>query len=292
MLKDVFQKHNIEYFAVLPYAVAKPFLKNVRAVSRIPENAKSIVVALFPYLVDEQEDANISAYAVVEDYHKVVPDILEDIGREIQEKRGGSFAVFTDNSPFPEVALAALGKLGKIGDNSLLINDKYGSYTFIGEIVFDIEFPEEQRIELSHIGANLISSIDEKHRETLFLSDCKTCSNCKKACPGGVCGKAERDNCASFVSQKKGELSESEKELIKRSGLVWGCDICQTVCPKNKNAAKTPIERFRENTVFSVSESTADTLSKERAFGFRGSAVIKRNISVLSENKKKGEPEK
>ena len=113
-----------------------------------------------------------------------------------------SFSAFVDNSPIPEVKTAALAGLGVVGENGLLITEEFGSWVFIGEIVTDLFIECEER----------------------EIKSCIKCGKCKKVCPA-------KNECLSAVSQKKGELSSEEERLLKENNIVWGCDICQEVCP-------------------------------------------------------------
>ena len=91
--------------------------------------------------------------------------------------------------------------------------------------------------------------------------------------------------CVSYLTQKKGELTTEQTDIIKKSGYVWGCDICQNVCPMNKDAQKSEVFEFIHDT---VEELTDEGLSnkefmnkyKDRAFSWRGAGVIRRNIGI------------
>jgi epoxyqueuosine reductase QueG len=120
------------------------------------------------------------------------------------------FAGFTDHSPIDEIHASALAGLGIIGKNHLLITEKYSSYLFIGEIITDASLPSCAS-EIFH---------------------CINCGKCIEACP--VCLNV--DSCLSSLTQKKGELTDTEVQKIKIHGMAWGCDKCQEACPYTKNA--------------------------------------------------------
>ena len=234
-----------------------------RAKSRLPENAATVIVACFPYLLPEEEykDSNISKYAVVTDYHDVALSRLRKACNALSAiYPENTFTAFADNSPVPEVRAALHAGLGVRGRNSLLITEKYGSYVFIGEIVTDLV-------------------IDTK---TTQIKSCTDCGACIKKCPA----RAITDNgisserCLSSITQKKGDLSEEEKELMINCGCVWGCDICQDVCPMNRNAAFTQIEEFQRSPIPVL---TSKTDLAERAYAWRGRKVIERNLSISGE---------
>ncbi len=233
-----------------------------RAKERIPENSKSVIVYLFPYFLGDEyyKNSNISKYAVPEDYHIVAEKYLCSAVGELKVKfPEGNFQWFCDNSPVNEVEAAVRCGLGVKGRNGLLINERYGSFCFIGEIVTDVVLP---------------FSVAED-------STCLNCRLCEKACPGGALEgyRVNVNQCLSHITQKKGVLSEEQGNLIKKNGCIWGCDACQNSCPMNKNAEKTPVKEFYE-TACSRYE-TGDDIST-RAFNWRGEAVIKRNFEISS----------
>jgi epoxyqueuosine reductase QueG len=231
-----------------------------RAQSRIPENAKSVIMYLFPYFLGEDfyENSNISKYAVPADYHVIADRYLEKACQELEslypENR---FSRFCDNSPIREVEVAVLCGLGVKGRNGLLINEKYGSFCFIGEIITDKE---------------ITASVPEDRT-------CIGCGICEKKCPlGAISGyKVDVSKCLSHITQKKGELSQEERKCIEETGCIWGCDICQNVCPMNKNIEVTPIVEFIET---AKSRFTKGDNIEDRAFNWRGRAVIERNFEI------------
>lgn len=232
-----------------------------RAAGRIPQDAKSVIIFAFPYLLPDEkyEGLNISRYAVPRDYHEVAGEMLKNAVQSLSEKYPDEkFEAFIDNSPVPEVYTACLAGIGVKGENSLFITEKYGSFVFLGEII-TTAFLEPTGSEPGH---------------------CLKCGRCVSACPGGAIkdGKVNTDLCLSHITQKKGELSEKEKELIKSTGCVWGCDICQRVCPMNKNAKTTHIPEFLSS---AVSKVTEDTPLDNRAFAWRGEKVIRRNLKTV-----------
>jgi epoxyqueuosine reductase QueG len=97
--------------------------------------------------------------------------------------------------------------------------------------------------------------------------------------------------CLSMVTQKKGELTEGERDFIKKYGSAWGCDICATVCPHTKKAiaegAETPIEFFRNDRIVNLSSEAVNAMDKatfrERAFAWRGKKTILRNLEIFGE---------
>ncbi|MGE4284108.1 MAG: tRNA epoxyqueuosine(34) reductase QueG, partial [Clostridia bacterium] len=185
------------------------------------ENVESVIVCLFPYLTDAPNGSNISKYTFLVDYHKVIKKKLEQISMFLESHIiGFEYKAFVDTGPLVERYLAYLAGLGYFGLNNQLITEKYGSYVFIGYILTNHSFEFDR-------------PLDKK---------CLQCGACIRNCPGAALMEGYNMNptyCASYITQKKEQLSDTEKEIIKKSKKVFGCDICQEVCPHNKAAEKT-----------------------------------------------------
>ena len=256
---EIFSKHSLSQWGVCSFDSVLPLIE-CRAKSRLPENAKSVIVALFPYYVGDCENKNLSQYAVIPDYHKIALGILTEICATLKTRfPENHFEPFVDSSPIPEVKAGYNAGLGVVGENSLLINEQYGSFVFITEIVTDLEI----------------------NPDTPKQKNCLRCNKCVNACVGGAIenGKINLDRCVSNITQKKGDLSESERDLVKKGGLVWGCDVCQTVCPMNK-FEKTPIKAFYENVTYVFDGEFLN----DRAYAWRSPQTILRNFEILKEN--------
>ena len=191
---------------------------------------------------------------------------------------------FADHSPLAECSGAAMAGLGILGEHSLLINEKYSSFVFIGEYITDLS-----REEL------ILEGIKEGSKKA---ERCIQCGLCSAACPAGCADKRERDECISEITQKKGELTKRETELIIRGKSVWGCDICQNACPYTKKAIEkktvyTPIEFFKssaitENVFEKIPAMDRETFEKY-PFAWRKRGPIERNIEILKEKEERSE---
>ena len=259
-IREYFRKHKIEYFAVLDYADCREIWSD--APTRVGFSPKSAIVYLAPYYVGEGE--NISSYATSLDYHIFLKEIGEGIASLLSELCPGCTSrPYGDHSPIDECHAAAIGGLGVLGDNRLLINEKYGSYVFLGDVLTDIS--SEQLLADKPIP----------------VSSCLQCGACKRACPTGKLSGG-CDACLSEITQRKGELTESEISLMKENNTVWGCDECQSVCPHNRDPVVTPIGFFKSDIITrldsDILESMTDDAFKSRAYAWRGKKTVIRNI--------------
>lgn len=255
----------VSFDAVLP-------LLECRAKFRLPQDAQTVIVCLFPYAVSEQEGRNLSRYAIVEDYHVVVTKRLKEACDRLSEHFSDKqFVPFADNSPIREVTAAVCAGLGVKGKNQLFLHPRYGSYVFIGEIVTDLP------VDVPSFRQN------EEESRPLSVQTCIGCGKCLRACPAGALTEVgmDKEKCLSHITQKKGSLTPEEENLIRRGKLLWGCDICQEVCPYNQELSETSIPEFRENVIAHLPYHRIEELTKTRAFGFRGSGVLKRNYEIL-----------
>ena len=265
-LLRLLREENIEYAAALPYGacrVLRPYLVERLA----PFTPQTAVLFLVPYYTGAAE--NLSCYASARDYHLYMRDLFARICPALAKESGYAFYGFADHSPIDERLAAAQAGLGMLGKNGLLIHPRYGSFVFIGELLTDAP--------TALLGA----------KELTVPPACSGCGACVAACPGG-CLRGEGD-CLSAVTQKKGALTEEEQALVRAGGSVWGCDVCQTVCPHNAAAMQeenyTPIAYFREERLTRLTREVLDAMGEDafaaRAFSFRGRAPLLRNLELL-----------
>jgi len=188
-------------------------------------NAKSVITVLLNYFPGNPTISvtplKISRYAISNDYHVVVKDMLYILLEKLKKEYGSvNGRVFVDSAPVLERAWAVKAGLGWIGKNGMLINPKIGSYTFIGELIIDIE-------------------IEPSNRQ--IPNRCGTCTLCMDACPTGAIVEpytVDARKCISYLTiEKRTPFSENERENM--NGWCFGCDICQEVCPWNKKIQKT-----------------------------------------------------
>ena len=229
----------------------------------VMESAKTIITYVVSYKSDRF--GNISSYAFGKDYHIVLKEIGK-VGIDILNDAGFLGISFADTGDLPERHLAYLSGLGVIGNNHSLIHPKWGSFVFIGYIITDCEIAPDSPID----------------------GTCINCGKCLEACPTGSLKSGDFSKCLSFITQKKGELAVDEEDLIRENGSIWGCDICQRVCPHN---ASTPIAQnpdFSENLItdLKIPEDISNREFKahfgDRAFSWRGKSIIIRNQRIMN----------
>ncbi len=225
------------------------------------------IIFAIPYLTPHKE-RNLSAYAVCRDYHGYFSELFSSLIPALSELYPENrFCGFADDSPIDERRAAASAGLGIIGDNGLLITEKYSSYVFLGEIITDIP-----------------TDVSPKPIER-----CHGCGECKRVCP------AKTGQCLSALTQKKGEFTADEERAIAEGGSVWGCDLCQEVCPYTRQAIEkqtiyTNIDYFKSELLPVLTFHALDSMSEDdffrRAYSWRGREVIGRNLKIFEDTSK------
>ena len=193
---------------------------------KLVKGAKSIISVLLNYYPEELQKDNtykISKYAYGKDYHYVLKEKLQNLLEFIQFEVGQvNGRAFVDSAPVMDKVWAAKSGLGWIGKNTNLISKEFGSFVFIGELIIDLE------LEYDHPDI----PIDIENRE--IKDYCGNCTKCIDACPTNALRPYQIDarKCISYLTiEKKGKLPEEFKG--KWNDWIFGCDICQDVCPWN-----------------------------------------------------------
>ena len=242
---------------------------------KLVDGAKSVISLSYNYFTNaKQSDPNapkISKYAYGEDYHFVVKNKLKSLLAIIQTEIGNVNArVFVDSAPIMEKAWAQQSGLGWIGKNANLINQQNGSFFFLAEIIIDIDLSYDAPV----------------------TDHCGTCTKCIDACPTEAIVApyvVDGSKCISyFTIELKNEFPKEVKG--KFDNWMFGCDICQDVCPWNKFAKPHQEKLFEPSTALlsmnkkEWEEITVDTFQVL----FKNSAVkrtkfegLKRNINWL-----------
>jgi epoxyqueuosine reductase len=228
---------------------------------QLVDGARSVISVLHSYHThrrqDDPEAPVVSTYAFGRDYHKVLKKklnlLMEHIRSMVPETRG---RVFVDSAPVLDRAWARKAGLGWIGKNSHLISRSHGSYVFIGEIILNIPLAYH------------------KIPEHDFCGDC---TRCIEACPTQAILEnrtLDAGRCISYQTiENRGEIDQEVREnLAKR---IFGCDICQEVCPWNRKAPLHTESEFEPRTGWTTLSMDEWTGLEEEDFDrlFNGSAV-------------------
>lgn len=262
-IREFFKNEKIEYYAVKAYSDCREI--NPDIMGREDFIPKSVIIFLIPYFVSDGE--NLSAYATSLDYHLIIRELTAKLSKCILSLYPNArLKGYGDHSPIDERDAALTSGLGILGDSGLIINEKYGTYVFIADLVTDID-PEL-------LGAAPKTEIKR----------CIGCGACRRNCPTGIL-RSEGCICLSEITQRKGELSDEEISFMRKYNTVWGCDECQRPCPYNKNLSKTPLEFFEKERITRLTASGVSDMDKSefqrRAFSFRGRKPIMRNLELL-----------
>ncbi|MGA2355144.1 MAG: tRNA epoxyqueuosine(34) reductase QueG [Terriglobales bacterium] len=266
------------------------------SLSRAAPWARSVIVCAVNYNTahaystrfTQPEDASrgwISRYAWSrEDYHdavlrrlRTVEDDLRTLLEVIGNRAPGSdiFHSYVDTGPLVERVYAKYAGIGWIGKNTCIINQKLGSWLFHGVILSSLEFGSN--------GANpqLTADLPAPDR-------CGTCARCITACPTQAItapGELDARLCISYLTiEKRGAIPDEVRTGIGRH--VFGCDICQDVCPWNRKAPVTSAPEFeaREGLVNPALDWLAEMQPEEFREVFRGSPVRRTKLSGLRRN--------
>ena len=234
------------------------------------DDAKSVVSLLYNYFPEQQQNPDspkISKYAYGLDYHDVIKDKLKEFLFTLKEKIGDiNGRAFVDSAPVLDKAWAKKSGLGWIGKNSNLINKQQGSFFFIAELIIDLD--------LEYDGA--------------IKDYCGTCTKCIDACPTSAIVEPYVVDGSKCISYFTIELKDQMPPELQANFQDWifGCDICQDVCPWNRHAkphqevAFTPNERFLDLSKQDW-EDLSEDLFKEL---FQFSAISRTKLKGLRRN--------
>lgn len=235
--------------------------------------ARTMIVVLQNYFTSKKQNDPqapvVSRYAFGRDYHVVIRRKLQLLLHFIRElKPGCSGRVFTDSAPVLERAWANRAGLGWIGRNSCLISPLHGSFVFIGEVILDAELPFDKEIPIA--------------------DRCGTCTRCTDACPTGAIISPKTIDARLCIAYQT-----IEKNGIPDAGLrgrfanrVFGCDICQEVCPWNRKATPHDEPEFHPSPALlnlsAVEWARMDPVLFNRLFA--GTAIQRTGFDKLQKN--------
>ncbi len=243
----------------------------------IMEDAKSILslVYLYDTPIAHSEDKNIpriSRYAWGErDYHKIIKRKLKFLCKEIESLSPEiKTKYYTDDGPIMEKAWAVKSGVGWMGKNTNVINPEIGSFFFLAEILINVELEYDKPIE----------------------DLCKNCRLCIEACPTGALYDEYKLNANLCISYHTIENKNKIPEEINLNGWIFGCDICQDICPYNgKKIFTDEIIFYPKKEVFNKTYEELSQLSEEDFnVTFEGSSVKRTKYQGWKRNLNKSKP--
>jgi len=243
--------------------------------TKLVPGAKTVITVLYNYFPEETQQIGIpkiAKYAYGEDYHLVIRKKLQLFLQSVREKMGHvEGRGFVDSAPVLERSWAQRSGLGWIGKNGNLINKKMGSFFFIATLITDLELEPDVPHTTDHCG---------------------TCSRCVDACPTDailIDKTVDASKCISYftIELKSKDLPEDLKS--KSENWIFGCDICQDVCPWNrfsKPHQHQELEPFKEIMQFNIedwldiNEESFKKIFKHSPLKRSGFEGIKRNLRL------------
>lgn len=236
----------------------------------MPE-ANTIISVAIPYLPagwHRSKPPQAALYAAGRDYHKTVVRMLRPVCRQIGTQWDAHTRICVDTAPVAERYWALRAGIGMRGRNGLVITPDYGSYIFLAEILTSLKL----------------------RPDSPSVTECCGCGACERACPGQAIrsdGTIDARRCLSYLTiEHRGDFSSDQQDIItspRGRHTIYGCDICQIVCPHNRTAARTAIPDFApsrlwltldNDTIAAVSPGEWDIMT-------RGSAIRRANLDTL-----------
>ncbi|HHW09223.1 MAG TPA: tRNA epoxyqueuosine(34) reductase QueG [Firmicutes bacterium] len=245
---------------------------------------RSIISLAAPYFTDpitaidrlpEAGVGVIARYAINRDYHAVWREKLHRLTLFIkaQLRQPVNTKFWVDSGPPPEKALAQKAGLGYVGKNTLLYTALFGSFVHLGE---------------------LYTSVDLEPDPPCRREECGACRRCLSACPSGALSAPyfiRAELCLSYLTQMRGPIPREKRRLL--GNHLWGCDVCQEVCPRNQSLSAAPavplsdplLPRFLPAAdILRLSEEEYIARFGSTAIGWRPVAVLQRNAAICLGN--------
>lgn len=245
---------------------------------KLVEGSKSVISLMYNYFphkdLADDENFKIAKYAYGKDYHFVIKDKLKDFFQILRDNISQNIEgrVFVDSAPVHERAWAAKSGLGWIGKNSLLLNRSMGSFFFLAEIILDLELIPDGPIK----------------------DYCGTCTRCMDACPTDAIPSpyvVDGSKCISYLTiELKNEIPD--QFIGQFEDWIFGCDICQDVCPWNRFSKPHHQPEFNPNHELPSKKREWEEFTEETfRIVFKNSAIkrtkykgLKRNINFAKKN--------
>jgi epoxyqueuosine reductase len=232
--------------------------------SGVMENAKSLVVVAINYFDEPSEDGSVTTHDLPQgdevsrgriakyatgsrDYHDVIREKLKEVASVLHDHRPGCRTrTVVDTAPLLERDFAQIAGLGWFGKNTMLINKWQGSWFFLGVVLTDVELPPDAPHETSHCG---------------------TCTRCLEACPTDAFVEPyvlDARKCISYLTIELRDQPIEASLCAQMDDWIFGCDVCQDVCPWNRKATSTTIPEF-QSTLANSMPSLAELLALDES---------------------------
>lgn len=242
------------------------------------DDAKSVISVLYNYYTDKKQNENtfkVSKYAYGEDYHFVIKDKLKELLYFINEKIGTVHGrAFVDSAPVMDKAWAVKSGVGWMGKNANVLTKKVGSFYFIGELIIDLKLAYDNPT----------------------TDHCGNCTACIDSCPTEAIIAPyiiDSKKCISYATiELKNEIPDFFNE--KMDDWIYGCDVCQDVCPWNKFSIKHKEPLFEANKPWidytkkewtEITQEVFNTQFKKSAIQRTKFKGLKRNIEFITKQK-------
>jgi len=240
--------------------------------TKLVDGARSVISLSFNYYTEQKQsdpDApKIAMYALGQDYHTVVRDRLEKLLEYIRSEAGDvNGRCFVDSAPVLEKAWAQRSGVGWIGKNTNLLTKRQGSYFFLAEIIVDIDLEYDSPVK----------------------DYCGSCTQCIDACPTQAIYepyKLDASKCISYFTIELKDQMLPDDYKGKFDNWMYGCDICQQVCPINSQARPHHVQEFEPlSDVLDMKKAEWEALTEDSFKKlFKHSAVKRTKYSGLKRN--------
>lgn len=275
--------------ADLSYMSEQERVRKRKSAKFLMENAKSVISLGINYYHEQKPllkgHGRIARYSFGRDYHKILKGKLKELEKFLELNFNAKTLSYVDTGPVLERSFAAQSGLGFVGKNSCLITPEFGSWMLLGEIITDLKVQ---------------SQVEQNKKISLMPNDlkmgCGKCTRCIDTCPTHAIMRNEKGEyfvdarrCLSYWTiEYKGPKSKIPQpiiEAIKNSKRLYGCDVCQEVCPHNCRAKKSSHKEFTTEKIAGDSQDLRKILviKSEQEFLklFAGSPIMRAKLKGL-----------
>lgn len=283
----------------LTYMSEKERVEKRRTAKSLLPNAKTVISLAVNYYHAQsplpRDHGRVAMYAYGRDYHKVIGKKLKELEKFIQNFSSNTLS-YVDTGPILERTFAVQAGLGFIGKNTTLITPEFGSFVFLAEIITDLEIEKSTRVATTQFCQKdkSPSGYTVPVRRKLPLISCGSCTRCIDACPTKALNKTflNAKKCIAYNTiEHKAPLSKIPtvlRKAMKQSKYIFGCDICQLVCPHNCRAKESVFGKSQKIAGDSLSLEKIAAIKSDEEFLklFAGSPLMRAKLKSLKRNAK------